>query len=170
MNGISAGADTSAPSAATTTTCLNAADSSIQADAATDKDAPLFADIRLLGRLLGDVIRDQEGEAVFAIVERIRLLSISLHRDDNPGTRRTRRTAQSPDAEQTNWWCAQLLFHSPTSPRTSITPAARVPTRWPARSRAKAFRPWLRAAELGIDSNRWPAFRPGRYRPGAHRP
>ena len=46
-----------------------------------DKDAPLFEDVRLLGRLLGDVIRDQEGAAIFEIVERIRLLSIRLHRD-----------------------------------------------------------------------------------------
>jgi hypothetical protein len=30
-----------------------------------DKDAPLREDIRLLGRLLGEVIRQQEGEAVF---------------------------------------------------------------------------------------------------------
>jgi len=60
---------------------LIAGNSSIHADSGPDKDAPLFADIRLLGRLLGDVIRDQEGDAVFAIVERIRLLSIRFHRD-----------------------------------------------------------------------------------------
>lgn len=50
---------------------------------AEDKDAPLFADIRLLGRILGDVIRDQEGEAVFNLIERIRLLSIRLHRNED---------------------------------------------------------------------------------------
>ncbi len=64
--------------------------SSIQASspsAGDDKDAPLFADIRLLGRLLGDVIRDQEGEAVFDLVERIRQLSIRLHRNDDPTAR-----------------------------------------------------------------------------------
>jgi phosphoenolpyruvate carboxylase len=37
---------------------------------AVDKDAPLKEDIRLLGRLLGDVLRDQEGEAVFDLVAR----------------------------------------------------------------------------------------------------
>jgi phosphoenolpyruvate carboxylase len=60
--------------------------SSIQAastPSSDDKDAPLFADIRLLGRLLGDVIRDQEGEAVFNLVERIRQLSIRLHRNED---------------------------------------------------------------------------------------
>jgi phosphoenolpyruvate carboxylase len=64
--------------------------SSIQAAStslADDKDAPLFADIRLLGRLLGDVIRDQEGEVVFNLVERIRLLSIRLHRNEDPEAR-----------------------------------------------------------------------------------
>jgi len=58
-----------------------------QADAGHDKDAPLFADIRLLGRLLGDVIRDQEGAEVFDIVERIRLLSIRFHRHDDQSAR-----------------------------------------------------------------------------------
>jgi phosphoenolpyruvate carboxylase len=62
---------------------LQAANSSIQPSsgpATPDKDAPLFADIRLLGRLLGDVIRDQEGTAVFDIVERVRALSVRFHR------------------------------------------------------------------------------------------
>jgi phosphoenolpyruvate carboxylase len=37
-----------------------------------DKDLPLRDDIRLLGRILGDTVRSQEGEPVFAIVEHIR--------------------------------------------------------------------------------------------------
>lgn len=32
-----------------------------------DKDRPLFEDIRFLGRLLGDVVREQEGDAVFDV-------------------------------------------------------------------------------------------------------
>jgi len=66
---------------------LAAANSSIHGHSTRvtpDKDAPLFEDIRLLGRLLGDVIRDQEGEEVFAVVERIRLLSVQFHRDTDP--------------------------------------------------------------------------------------
>jgi phosphoenolpyruvate carboxylase len=43
---------------------------------APDKDLPLRDDIRLLGRILGDTVRSQEGEPVFAIVERIRRTSI----------------------------------------------------------------------------------------------
>ena len=37
-----------------------------------DDDARLRADIRLLGRFLGDTVRDQEGGAVFDLVEKIR--------------------------------------------------------------------------------------------------
>ncbi|NWG32138.1 MAG: phosphoenolpyruvate carboxylase [Rhodocyclaceae bacterium] len=70
---------------------------------AADKDAPLFADIRLLGRLLGDVIRDQEGEAVFDLVERIRQLSIRLHRDaDTAAGRELEDLLQRLSREETN--------------------------------------------------------------------
>ncbi len=48
-----------------------------------DKDLPLRDDIRLLGRILGDTVRSQEGEAVFDIVERIRRTSIRFHRDED---------------------------------------------------------------------------------------
>ena len=46
-----------------------------------DKDLPLRNDIRLLGRVLGETLRSQEGEAIFEIVERVRRSSISFHRD-----------------------------------------------------------------------------------------
>jgi len=52
---------------------------------ATDKDLPLRDDIRLLGRLLGDTVRDQEGQDVFAVVEHVRQASVHL--------------SQSPDSE-----------------------------------------------------------------------
>ncbi|MDR7050913.1 phosphoenolpyruvate carboxylase [Duganella sp. 3397] len=48
-----------------------------------DKDAPLKEDIRLLGRLLGDVLRDQEGEEVFAVVETIRQTAVRFRREDD---------------------------------------------------------------------------------------
>ena len=44
------------------------------------EDLPLMEDIRLLGRLLGDVIREQAGRAAFDLVERIRQLSVSFRR------------------------------------------------------------------------------------------
>ncbi|WP_296943105.1 phosphoenolpyruvate carboxylase [uncultured Massilia sp.] len=49
-----------------------------------DKDAPLKEDIRLLGRLLGDVVRDQEGEEVFDVVETIRQTAVRFRREDDP--------------------------------------------------------------------------------------
>jgi phosphoenolpyruvate carboxylase len=53
-----------------------------------EKDIPLRADIRLLGRILGDTVREQEGAAVFEIVERVRQASIRFHRDNEVGARR----------------------------------------------------------------------------------
>ena len=44
---------------------------------AAQKNRPLVDDIRLLGRILGDVIREQEGEAAFDLVERVRKLSVA---------------------------------------------------------------------------------------------
>ena len=49
----------------------------------SDKDLPLREDIRLLGRLLGDCVREQEGEDVFEIIENIRQISIRFYRDDD---------------------------------------------------------------------------------------
>ena len=46
-----------------------------------DKDLPLREDTRLLGRLLGDTVREQEGEDVFAAVERIRQTSVQLNQN-----------------------------------------------------------------------------------------
>ncbi|HLW91658.1 MAG TPA: phosphoenolpyruvate carboxylase [Roseiarcus sp.] len=53
-----------------------------------DKDLPLRDDIRLLGRILGDTVREQEGNAIFEIVERIRQSSIRFHRDGDMSARR----------------------------------------------------------------------------------
>ncbi len=46
-----------------------------------DKDQPLIEDIRLLGRILGDIIREQEGVAVYALIEQVRQLSVAFRRD-----------------------------------------------------------------------------------------
>ena len=45
-----------------------------------DKDLPLRDDIRLLGSILGETIRDQEGTEIFGIVEEIRQTSVRFHR------------------------------------------------------------------------------------------
>ena len=48
----------------------------VQDDAAA-KNKPLVEDIRLLGRILGDVIREQEGAEAFELIERVRQLSVA---------------------------------------------------------------------------------------------
>jgi phosphoenolpyruvate carboxylase len=55
---------------------------------ALEADAQLRDDIRLLGRILGDTVRDQEGADVFDLVERIRQTSIRFHRDEDRLARR----------------------------------------------------------------------------------
>ncbi len=58
-----------------------------RADDAAAKNRPLVEDIRLLGRLLGDVIREQEGRDAYELVERVRRLSVAyrLKRDAGAG-------------------------------------------------------------------------------------
>ena len=49
-------------------------------DAAADKDLPLKEDTRLLGRVLGDVLKAQTGEEGFARIEAIRQTAVKLRR------------------------------------------------------------------------------------------
>src|SRR6266851_4637595 len=53
-----------------------------------DKDRPLREDTRLLGRILGDTVREQEGERVFDIIEEIRQTSIRFRRYEDEAARR----------------------------------------------------------------------------------
>jgi len=57
-----------------------------EGDAAA-KNKPLVEDIRLLGRILGDVIREQEGKEAFELIERVRRLSVAyrLKKDASAG-------------------------------------------------------------------------------------
>jgi len=43
----------------------------------------LREDIRLLGRILGDTVREQEGAPAFDLVERIRQTSLRFHREED---------------------------------------------------------------------------------------
>jgi len=54
---------------------------------ADEKDAPLRYDTRLLGRILGDTVREQEGEAVFELVEHIRRTGVQFHRNADEAAR-----------------------------------------------------------------------------------
>ena len=70
--------------------------------AGTQKDAPLKEDIRLLGRLLGDVLRDQEGQAVYDVVETIRQTAVRFRRDaDADAGRHLDRLLKKLSREQT---------------------------------------------------------------------
>jgi phosphoenolpyruvate carboxylase len=53
-----------------------------------DDNEALRTDIRLLGRVLGDTLRQQQGEALYAIVERIRQLSTQFQRNDDEAAKR----------------------------------------------------------------------------------
>jgi phosphoenolpyruvate carboxylase len=52
-----------------------------------DKDQPLFDDIRLLGRMLGDTLREQEGSRMFELIENVRQLCVRFRRDDDLAAR-----------------------------------------------------------------------------------
>ena len=69
---------------------------------ARDNERPLVEDIRLLGRILGDVIRDQEGVAAYELVERVRKLSVAFRRDADPDADQSlKRLLKSLTGEQT---------------------------------------------------------------------
>ena len=57
-------------------------------DIEVEPERPLRDDIRLLGRLLGDTVRDQEGSTAFELVEHVRQSAIAFHRDENVDARR----------------------------------------------------------------------------------
>ena len=63
---------------------------------AAAKNRPLVEDIRLLGRILGDVIREQEGKDAFELIERVRQLSVAYRLKQ----RRQRRARARPAAEE----------------------------------------------------------------------
>src|SRR6476620_9788938 len=69
---------------------------------ARENERPLVEDIRLLGRILGDVIREQEGVAAFELVERIRKLSVAFRRDaDHEADKALKSLLKSLSGEQT---------------------------------------------------------------------
>ena len=57
-------------------------------DDAAAKNHPLMEDIRLLGRILGDVIREQEGKEAFELIEQVRRLSVAYRLKKDAGAGR----------------------------------------------------------------------------------
>lgn len=69
---------------------------------AKDNERPLVEDIRLLGRILGDVIREQEGVEAYELVERIRKLSVAFRRDaDHEADKALKQLLKSLSGDQT---------------------------------------------------------------------
>lgn len=67
-----------------------------------DKDLPLIQDIRLLGRILGDVIREQEGVATYDVIEQVRQLSVAFRRDaDHEAEHALKELLKSLSADET---------------------------------------------------------------------
>ena len=65
-------------------------------------ERPLIDDMRLLGRILGDVIREQEGVAAYELVEQIRKLSVAFRRDgDHEADRALKKLLKGLRSEQT---------------------------------------------------------------------
>ncbi len=60
---------------------LKSSASALNKNQKRDSERPLVEDIRLLGRILGDVIRVQEGPEAYELVEQIRKLSVAFRRD-----------------------------------------------------------------------------------------
>ena len=67
-----------------------------------ENERPLVEDIRLLGRILGDVIRDQDGEAAFNLIEQVRKLSVAFRRDaDHDADHALKKLLSSLSGDQT---------------------------------------------------------------------
>lgn len=59
----------------------------IPATSRLEKDLPLRDDIRLLGRVLGDTLREQEGDEIFQLVESVRQTAVRFARAGSPDDR-----------------------------------------------------------------------------------
>lgn len=66
------------------------------------RQRPLRDDIRLLGRILGDVIREQEGREAFELIERVRQLSVAYrHKRDADAGKALDRLLKNLSIDQT---------------------------------------------------------------------
>ncbi len=83
------------------TDTADASDTSATADTAPSRSADASADIRLLGRLIGDVLREQAGDDTFELVETVRRTAVEARRDgDTPIAELTTRLAAADLADQ----------------------------------------------------------------------
>ena len=69
---------------------------------ALSKDTDLLNDIRLLGRILGDTLREQEGTEAFELIEKVRTLSVAYRKgQDASAGRALDRLLKNLSADQT---------------------------------------------------------------------
>ena len=67
-----------------------------------NNERPLAEDIRLLGRILGDVIREQDGVAAYELIEQVRKLSVAFRRDADVASDKTlKKLLKSLSGDQT---------------------------------------------------------------------
>jgi phosphoenolpyruvate carboxylase len=72
------------------------------AEGKKDSERPLMEDVRFLGRILGDVIREKEGVEAFELIEQIRKLSVAFRRDaDHDADKALKRLLKSLSSDQT---------------------------------------------------------------------
>ncbi len=101
----SVGAGTSGPSALAPAPAVEAADGRPSGHSGTmgrpdpSPDAPLRANVRLLGEILGRVVTEQEGEDVYRLEERVRLLARLGRRGDAGASRALAETIAALDVE-----------------------------------------------------------------------
>lgn len=70
-------------------------------DDAAEKNQPLVDDIRRLGRILGEVIREQEGREAYELVEQIRKLSVAYRlKQDAPAGKALSRLLKNLSSDQ----------------------------------------------------------------------
>ena len=84
-------------------------------------------DIRLLGRILGDEIREQEGDAAFELIEKIRTLSVAFRRDaDQEADKALKKLLKGLSGDQTVSVIRAFTYFRtlPTWPKTATTSAA----------------------------------------------
>ncbi|MBC7437807.1 MAG: phosphoenolpyruvate carboxylase [Bdellovibrionales bacterium] len=81
---------------------MKTAERELPAKRSRDNERPLVEDIRLLGRILGDVIREQEGLNAYELVEQVRKLSVAFRRDaDEEADKALKKLLKSLSGDQT---------------------------------------------------------------------
>jgi phosphoenolpyruvate carboxylase len=81
---------------------MKTAERELPAKRSRDNERPLVEDIRLLGRILGDVIREQEGVSAYELVEQVRKLSVAFRRDaDEEADKALKKLLKSLSGDQT---------------------------------------------------------------------